>query len=44
MGLLVKIIGIIIVLYLLYGAYLYVSGGSSDVTTIVTGPVQSLLG
>ncbi len=39
-----KLIGIIVVLYLLYGAYLYVTSGSSDIMTVATGPVQVLLG
>ena len=44
MGYLTKAIAVIVVLYLVYGAYLYLSGGSSDFMVILTGPLETIMG
>ena len=44
MGALTKAIAVIIVLYLVYGAYLYMTGGSTDLTVILTGPATAIWG
>jgi|GEM_PF-4315642 len=43
MGAAIKAIVAIIVLYLVYGAYLYMNAGSADIMLIVTAPAESII-
>lgn len=38
----IKIIVIIIALYLLFGAYLYITSGGSDLMKIILGPAETI--
>jgi hypothetical protein len=42
MGTIAKLLAVIIAVYLLYGAVLYITGGSQDITLILTGPIASI--